>query len=149
MYIPDKYITGSQERLNVYTELNQIKTEKELVNYLAKLKDIYGKLPLQIRDICDAIRLKWIATKLGMERISIKNGRMRCYLVQSQESEFYQSEIFGKILNYLAQYPVGSSMKQTSQYIILEFSTFKNCVEAKDKLEHILNCATDLADAKV
>lgn len=149
MYIPDKYITGSQERLNVYTELNQIKTEKELVNYLAKLKDIYGKLPLQIRDICDAIRLKWIATKLGMERISIKNRRMRCYLVQSQESEFYQSEIFGKILNYLAQYPVGSSMKQTSQYIILEFSTFKNCVEAKDKLEHILNCATDLADAKV
>lgn len=140
MYIPDKYITGSQERLNVYTELNQIKTEKELIVYLGKLKDIYGKLPPQIQDICDAIRLKWIATQLGIERIIIKNGRMQCYLIQNQESSFYQSDIFGKMLNYLAQYPVGSSMKQTSQHIIVEFSTFKNCIEAKDKLEHILNC---------
>ena len=56
MYIPDKYISGSQERLNVYTELNRIKSENELVDYLGKLKDIYGKLPTQIRDICDAIR---------------------------------------------------------------------------------------------
>lgn len=143
MYIPDKYITGSQERLNVYTELNQMKTEKELIVYLSQLKDIYGKLPTQIQDICDAIRLKWIATQLGIERIIIKNGRMRCYLIQNQESSFYQSDVFGKILNYLAQYPVGSSMKQTTQHIIMEFSTFKNCIEAKDKLEHLLKVTKD------
>lgn len=137
MYIPDKYITGSQERLNVYTELNQMKTEKELIVYLSQLNDIYGKLPNQIQDICDAIRLKWLATKLGVERIIIKNGKMRCYLVQNQDSPFYKSDIFGKMLNYLSQYPVGSSMKQTTQHIILEFSTFKNCIEAKDKLEHV------------
>ncbi|CAG0899176.1 unnamed protein product, partial [Darwinula stevensoni] len=138
MYIPDKYITGSQERLNVYTELNQMKMEKELTVYLSQLKDIYGKLPNQIQDICDAIRLKWLATKLGVERIIIKNGKMRCYLVQNQDSPFYKSDIFGKMLNYLSKYPVGSSMKQTAQHIILEFSTFKNCIEAKDKLEHVL-----------
>ena len=143
MYIPDKYITGSQERLNVYTELNQMKTEKELIVYLSQLKDVYGKLPNQIQDICDAIRLKWLATKLGVERIIIKSGKMRCYLVQNQESPFYKSDIFGKMLNYLSQYPVGSSMKQTAQHIILEFSTFKNCIEAKDKLEHVLKfCQT-------
>jgi len=137
MYIPDKYISGSQERMNVYVELNQIKSEKEMVVYLGRLKDIYGKLPNQIKDICDAIRLKWMATQLGMERITIKNGKMKCYLIQNQESLFYQSEVFGKILQYIAQYPVGTNMKQTSQHIILEFSTFKNCIEAKDKLEHV------------
>ena len=143
MYIPDKYITGSQERLNVYTELNQMKMEKELIVYLSQLKDVYGKLPNQIQDICDAIRLKWLATKLGVERIIIKSGKMRCYLVQNQESPFYKSDIFGKMLNYLSQYPVESSMKQTAQHIILEFSTFKNCIEAKDKLEHVLKfCQT-------
>ena len=99
MYIPDKYITGSHERLNVYTELNQMKTEKELIVYLSQLKDVYGKLPNQIQDICDAIRLKWLATKLGVERIIIKSGKMRCYLVQNQESPFYKTDIFGKILN--------------------------------------------------
>lgn len=139
MYIPDKYITGSQERMNVYVDLNQMKSEKDLLVYLAKLKDVYGKLPNQIKDICDAIRLKWVATKLGMERISIKNGKMKCYLIQNQESSFYQSEIFGKMLNYINVYPVGTSMKQTSQHIIIEFSTFKNCIEAKDKLSHLLS----------
>lgn len=139
MYIPDKYISGSQERMNVYVEINQLKSESELIRYLSKLKDIYGKLPLQIKDICDAIRLKWIATKLGIERIVIKNGKMKCYLIQNQESAFYQSETFGKILQYIAAYPVGTTMKQTSQHIVIEFSTFKNCVEAKDKLSHVLN----------
>lgn len=138
MYIPDSYIKGSQERLNVYTELNQVKSEAELELYLIKLKDIYGTLPRQIKDICDAIRLKWIATQLGIERIIIKSGKMRCYLLANQESIFYQSDTFGKILNYLAAYPVGTSMKQTSQNMIIEFSTFKNCVEAKDKLKHLL-----------
>lgn len=139
MYIPDKYITGSQERMNVYVELNQIKSEKDLLVYLSRLKDIYGKLPNQIKDICDSIRLKWIATKLGIERISIKNGKMKCYLIQNQESSFYQSATFGNLLNYISEYPVGTSMKQMSQHIIIEFSTFKNCVEAKDKLNHVLS----------
>jgi transcription-repair coupling factor (superfamily II helicase) len=138
MYIPDKYISGSQERMNVYVEINQIKSEVELIKYLSKLKDVYGKLPIQIKDICDAIRLKWIATKLGIERINIKNGKMKCYLIQNQESSFYQSDTFGKMIHYINEYPVGTSMKQTSQFIILEFSTFKNCIEAKDKLSHIL-----------
>lgn len=137
MYIPDNYIKGSQERLQVYTDLNQIMDESELHQYLTKLKDIYGKHPIQLNHICDAIRLKWVATKLGIERIILKNGKMRCYLIQNQESIFYQSEIFGKILNYIAAYPVGTNMKQTSQHIILEFSNFNTSKEAKDKLEHI------------
>ena len=58
--------------------------------------------------------------------------------VRAEPGSVYKSDIFGKMLNYLSQYPVGSSMKQTSQHIILEFSTFKNCIEAKDKLEHVL-----------
>jgi transcription-repair coupling factor (superfamily II helicase) len=138
MYIPDKFISGSQERLNVYTELNQLKSEKALLEYLGKLKDIYGKLPNQIKDICDAIRLKWKASKLGIERISIKNNRMKCYLIQNQDSHFYKSDTFGKIIHYIAEYPIGTSMKQTSQFIIIEFNGLRNCIEAKEKLEHVL-----------
>lgn len=139
MYIPDKFISGSQERLNVYTELNQLKSEKALLEYLGKLKDIYGKLPNQIKDICDAIRLKWKASKLGIERISIKNNRMKCYLIQNQDHSFYQSDTFGKIINYIAEYPGGTSMKQTSQFIIIEFNGLRNCIQAKEKLEHVLS----------
>lgn len=139
MYIPDAYIQGSQERLQVYTELNQIEHEVKLSQYLKRLKDIYGKHPVQLAYICDAIRLKWAATQLGIERIVLKNGRMRCYLIQNQESNFYQSETFGKLLNYIATYPVGANMKQTAQHMIVEFSNFKNCAEAKDKLLHILS----------
>lgn len=138
MYIPDEYIVGSQERMSCYTDLNNVKNEQELQVFLKNLKDIYGDIPTPLHEIANAIRLKWTATKLGIERIILKKGKMKCYLIQNQDSSYYQSPLFGNLLNYVSQFPVGTNMKQTPQHIIIEFQPFHNCKEAKDKLDHIM-----------
>jgi transcription-repair coupling factor (superfamily II helicase) len=137
LFIPDEYIPQSQERMNIYTEFNQIENEHEMQKYLTQLKDKFGKFPPQVFEICNAIRLKWVATKLGIERIILKNGKMKCYLIQNQDSRYYQSDVFGKLLQFVSNNPVGINMKQTPQHLIIEFSNVSSSESAKVKLERI------------
>ena len=62
---------------------------------------------------------------------------MLFYFIQNTESVFFQSDQFAKILNYINEFPVNTKMKQTDQYLILEFKHIDKLKVAKDKLEHI------------
>lgn len=139
MLIPTEYVKSINERLALYTELNDVKTEAEIEAYNQRLKDRFGEIPPPIIELYEAIRLKWVAKKLGLERIILKNKLMKCYFIQNQESIFFQTGVFDKILAYIAAYPVNSAMKQTGNYLILEFKHIENTLEGRKKLEHIIS----------
>jgi transcription-repair coupling factor (superfamily II helicase) len=139
MFIPDSYIPNSQDRLKVYSDLNSLKDEKELTDYLRNLKDIHGKLPKQINEITESIKLKWIATQLGIERIILKNNKLKCILIQNQDASFYQTERFGLMIDYIQSNPDGISFKQSPQYIVIEFDNVRNTLEATLRLAKMRN----------
>jgi len=98
---PDDYINSISERLSLYKELSELKTEEELRIFENKLKDRFGELPLQSIDLLDSVRIKWLAKKLGLERVILKQNRMIGYFISDQKSDFYQSEIFTNLLQYV------------------------------------------------
>ena len=80
------------------------------------------------------MEIKWLATTLGMERLWIKKGKMNCYFVQNQQSAFYSSEVFGKIIKYMGFMPQGVQMKEKGKYLIMTFSDLHSMEEAQGKL---------------
>jgi transcription-repair coupling factor (superfamily II helicase) len=46
----------------------------------------------------NSIRIKWIATGIGIEKLVMKQGKMICYFVSDQQSDYYQSKRFRKVL---------------------------------------------------
>ena len=48
--------------------------------------------------------LKWLACKLGIERLILKQKTMFAYLVENHESPYYKSTAFGKLLQFATQY---------------------------------------------
>jgi transcription-repair coupling factor (superfamily II helicase) len=40
----------------------------------------------------NSIRIKWIATGIGIEKLVMKQGKMICYFV-SDQSDYYQSSV--------------------------------------------------------
>ena len=46
-------------------------------------------------------RLKTLATALGIERLVLKNNRLLGYFISDQESAFYQSAVFGRLLQFV------------------------------------------------
>ncbi|MEZ4916861.1 MAG: transcription-repair coupling factor [Chitinophagales bacterium] len=137
MLIPDSYINTVSERLAIYTELNNCKNEEELKSFAQNLEDRFGDIPRQVQELFNAMRLKWLATGLGMERIIAKNGKMSCYFIQNQASAFYETEVFGKIIQFVQQFSKHAQLKQTDKYLILNFSDVASMQQAKERLEDI------------
>ena len=109
---PDNYINSITERLNLYNELSTLETDEELQQYEQRLIDRFGELPIQAIDLLDSVRLKWFAKQLGLEKIVLKQKRMIGYFISNQQSEFYQTKAFTKVLTYVQQNTTTCVMKE-------------------------------------
>ena len=101
LLFPDNYINNITERLNLYNELSNLKNEEELAQYEYRLTDRFGPLPPQAKDLLNSVRIKWLATQMGIERLVMKQGKMLGYFIADQQSKFYQSGAFQRVLNFV------------------------------------------------
>ena len=101
LLFPDDYVNNITERLNLYTKLNTIKTEAELKQFETEIIDRFGEMPTQVLDLFDSVRLKWIAIDMGLEKIIMKQNKLIGYFIQDQQSKFYQSDAFSKVLQFV------------------------------------------------
>ncbi len=101
LLFPDDYINNVTERLNLYTALNQIKDEEGLTKFEAELVDRFGELPSQAEDLLNSVRIKWVATSIGIEKVVMKKGKLIGYFIADQQSKFYQSAQFTKVLQFV------------------------------------------------
>ncbi len=112
LLFPDEYINNITERLNLYTQLNEVEDETGLQNYEAKLIDRFGELPEQGVDLLNSVRLKWMANSIGLERVILKKGKFLGYFIADQQSDFYQSPAFTKVLQYVQANPRACQLKE-------------------------------------
>ena len=105
LLFPDKYINNISERLRLYKELNDVKDETGLLEFQGRLIDRFGPLPKQAEDLLNSVRIKWIAKEMGLEKVVMKKGKLIGYFVSDQQSDFYQSPAFTKILQFVQQNP--------------------------------------------
>tara|TARA_B100001057_G_scaffold483404_1_gene560103 strand:- start:1207 stop:4452 length:3246 start_codon:yes stop_codon:yes gene_type:complete len=112
---PDDYINVVNERLLLYNELSATKNEETLMQFKKNLEDRFGKIPPEGMELLSTLRLKWLASKMGLERLIIKNKKCVGYFLSDQQSDFYQTPVFNQIL-------VGVQ-KQTEKYSMKEKQT--------------------------
>lgn len=112
LLFPDDYINNIAERLNLYTKLNELKTEDELNNFKNDIVDRFGELPTQAIDLFDSVRIKWLAEKIGLEKVVMKKGKLIGYFITDQQSAFYQSDAFTKVLKFVQTHPQNCKMKE-------------------------------------
>ncbi len=138
---PDDYVNSVTERLSLYEKLSDLTSEDELIAFENEIIDRFGEIPTQVEDLLDSVRIKWLAKKLGLEKIILKQKRMIGYFVSDQQSEFYQTEAFTKTLKYLQQNPKSCVMKekQTKNGLrllitFIKIDTVKKALETLQKI---------------
>ncbi len=112
LLFPDDYINNITERLNLYTQLNNIKTEEELQKFEADLEDRFGELPTQAIDLLNSVRIKWISAHIGLEKVIMKHGKFIGYFIADQQSKFYTTPTFTKVLQYVQTHSHTCTMKE-------------------------------------
>lgn len=134
---PSEYIESVSERMSLYRELDNVKDEKELAEFTNRLIDRFGALPSQTEDLLQLVRLRWIAVNLGFERLTLKMNRMTGYFIQSDESPYYQTDVFGRILTYLQEHAVRCKIRETGGRRSIQFLDVNNVTEAYNILSKI------------
>ena len=141
LLFPDEYINNITERLKLYNELSVIKDENGLLEFENKLIDRFGPLPKQAISLLNSIKIKWVATQLGIEKLVMKQGKMICYFVSDQQSSYYQSGRFSQVLQFVQMQSKLCSMKEKQTpnglRLLLTFENVKSIRKALELMEMI------------
>ena len=105
LYFPDQYVPSDSERMLLYRELDGLQTDEQLAAYRTRLVDRFGAVPACGEELMRVVPLRRLGKELGCEKIMLKQGRMTLYFVSRNDSPYYQSEVFDRILSYVAQNP--------------------------------------------
>ena len=143
LMFPDDFVNNITERLSLYTQLNTLNSEAELEVFDRDLTDRFGALPIQVVDLLDSVRIKWLATKLGFDKIVMKQGKLIGYFVRDQNSLFYQSDHFTRILKYVQANPKLCSIKEKQMRqglrLLMSFKNINTVQEGLKSLKPILD----------
>ena len=139
MLIPDSYVSNIQERLSLYTELDAINTEADLQQFAERIRDRFGRIPVEVNELMEGLRLRWVAKKLGFEKVLIKSGKLRCYFISNPQSAFYESDFFNNLLKTLQELTLvyGISLKQSGNSLMMIREKIRSLSQARDLMERI------------
>lgn len=136
--IPDDYVNNVNERLSLYQEMDNLKNEEELIAFGNKLIDRFGPLPRQVNELIVSFKLRWLAQKLGLERLVIKGGKMVGYFIQNPQSPFYETATFTQLLNHIQRNSQNCKMSEQNDRLRIIFSDVKHIKHAFELLENCI-----------
>ena len=137
MYFPDQWVPTDSERMLLYRELDNLKTDDELARYRQRLIDRFGEIPKVANELMNVVPLRRKAKQLGCERLMLKMGRMTMFLVSNPNSPYYQSQAFDSILNYISTNPRRCNIRENNGKRSIVINDVKSVEEAIVVLEKI------------
>ncbi len=129
--IPETYVNNISERLQLYSRLDNIKNEKQLKEFSEEVRDRFGSLPASVEELINSVRLRWLGERLGFEKLSLKNEKVRAFFISTKD-QYFSSEIFGQILSFIKRHPRQCKMKDSAgkaMLIIEEIKTVDSAIE--------------------
>jgi len=139
VYIPDSYVTNIGERYNLYSEMASLKNEGEIAAFEQELTDRFGPVPPQVRELMNTLRLQWLGKEIGFEKIAYKKNILRGYFVSNKKSPYFESERFGKVLQFVQQNPSVCNLKEVKGSLRIGFDRVQHVDEALTLLQELAN----------
>lgn len=144
--IPDAYVANISERLSLYNTLDNTKNEEDLMELRNAVRDRFGPLPDEVNDLFETVRLRWLAERLGFEKVTLKNETMRCYFVSENSDAYFKSDIFGSILRYVQRNDRISRLKEVNKRPLLILDDVNNIVRGIELFEAMLPLSQEVAN---
>jgi transcription-repair coupling factor (superfamily II helicase) len=140
--IPDDYVNQVAERLSLYQKMDDFSSEEQLDDFAKELVDRFGPLPRAVKELQLSFRLRWLAQKMGMERLVIKSGKMVGYFISNPQSPFYETELFTQVLNHIQQKGANCTLSEKHERLRLIFSQVHHIKDAYNQLATITGIET-------
>ncbi len=71
-YIPDEYISDSNQKIEIYQDIALCKNEEDIQNIIDEIIDRFGNMPAELENLIDIARIKYLAKDLNISKIASK-----------------------------------------------------------------------------
>jgi len=139
LLFPNEYIPSSSERMLLYRELDGLELDKDVLGFKDRLEDRFGKIPPEGQELLRIVPLRWIAKRIGAEKIFLKAGRMTLFFVSNPDSPYYQSTAFGKVISYMERNPRYCNLREQNGKRSMVVKNVENVETAVGILQEIVS----------
>lgn len=137
-FIPESYITDSENRMTVYKNISAINSEEARQKVLKDLDDVFGKIPRVVRNLVDVAYIKSMAQKLCITEVYLNENSIK--LNFDTTANIAQNEsLANAIYKYSAMCVLNLGDKPTIVFRLSE----QNSLEALEILKDFLKVATE------
>ncbi len=137
LIIPETYVENITERLRLYTTLDNTKNQQQLDEFVQTTRDRFGPIPAETEELIKSVQLRWLAEKLGFEKLVLKNDSLKGYFVPPEKEAYYTGEVFGKVLNFVQNNPRLCKLQEIKGKLILTVHNINSVQKAIDLLGSI------------
>ena len=116
-FFPEEYVPNSGERMSLYRELDSLTSPQQLEAYRKRMIDRFGHIPDVGEALMTVIQIKWVAQRLGVEKVVLKQGRMILYF--TKEQPYFQSKAFEKVIGYITKNPRRCTLRDEERKSLL------------------------------
>lgn len=138
LLIPADYVNSTSERLSLYSRLDGLKKEDELKEFHRSVEDRFGPAPIAVTDLIESVKLRWLGVSLGFDKISMKSGKMKCYIAEEGNDDYYQSPIFGEVLQFAKNNQDICRMREYKKKLIITVENIESIEKAMTTLNQML-----------
>ncbi len=129
--LPGDYIESDTDRFMYYKRLYNISTVDELNGIIDELRDKYGKLPKEARELIFAVKLRIAALNTGLTKISLKGNKLIAEFPPDSNAEFYE-KAFPVIAEMIPEIP-NSNLEQKNKKLQLKIN-----IDSRDRAVEVL-----------
>jgi len=90
-------------------------------------------MPQEVKNLFKIVRIRWKAEQIGFEKLTLKNNILKGFFVSQERTEYFQSDKFGRILDYIKNNPKKCSLNEIKTKLILTVENIHS-IDALDTL---------------
>jgi transcription-repair coupling factor (superfamily II helicase) len=138
LLIPDDYVSSISERIQLYRKLDETNDDEGLRQFRVEIQDRFGPIPQETEELLASIELRRMANTIGFEKLILKNGSMIGYFVADQQSPYYQSPKFTRVLEFLKHHHHLGKMYEKNSSLRMSFTKVLSIDDARGLLTKML-----------
>lgn len=135
LLLPDWYVSNIKERLILYKELDGLESDEEIAYFKQSLEDRFGAVPDETEELLQTIVLRRLGKAIGFTKLTMKNGKLMGYFNAENNQDYFQSESFGKVIEFVQNHAQNAQLKDSRGKFYLVLQPCKSVSKAIAYLE--------------
>jgi len=152
-YLEKEFVQDNVERLNLYRKLSEAADEQQIAEWEDEITDRFGPLPESGKNLVRAAKIKLIASRLLIKKVTIRSDRM--WLLGPQDAttlgrQFYESGYFQQLMREVQSrenHPFKVVQKKNAITLVIQnISNTEGAIRYLSELTPFGNKVADLAE---